>query len=881
MKRRPGFFSITLLAIVSAVVVVAAARGQKARSLGEERRDKERAERKEQTESRRENAERRLDDPADEESLNRELWEFARHTPYDQILPYIAEEQRKSRASQSAEVELPTGWRIAPAGKQVEVGRLPYEAVPFAGKLVVLNTGYYYKEPQEVSVIDLQSARVEKTLKINSLFPSAVIGADGDLYISGGFDQKVIRIDHQFNVIREYPVRGFAGGLAAIDSAHIAVGYMAVKNENGVYLGGRLAILNTTSGRIEKEMELGYFPYAVRYVAGKLFVTLLGENKLLIYSKRLELIKAIAVGRTPQEMCTDGRQLYVVNTGSDSLSVIDPRANRLVSTINVAERSNKFGARPSSCAAESKRLYVTLAGTNSVSVIDRRTRIQAAQIPTGWYPTRVLVDKDQLLVVSAKGIRARRPNPSGPQGASGSENEEYVLNLLRGSVSIIPRSDLKPKRESWTEQVNRAPPIFDARQGLKLPIKHVFYIIKENRTYDQVLGDLGTGNSDPSLTVFGRSVTPVEHQLAREFVTLDNFFVDGEISVLGHAFTTSGYASPFIEWFGNTSYSERWKGSPFGSVPATMSPVYVWDLLDDKKVDYRIYGESYFLFTRAYRIIVEKYGPESALAHKFYDNTMVAAAADERGTEFNDLTKAYYGLANTRGDAYKLLGNPDFRKAVSRFLTGDQSFAQAIVRDDALRRLFADYLYHYPFSFRSWDLKYSDLDRVREWQKDFETQIRLGTMAQLHYIWLPNDHTDGAKSKILNPFEFVAQNDAALGRIVETIAHSPVWKDSLILVVEDDSQNGPDHVDATRTIAFAAGPYVKRGALVSDRYDQLSMLRTIEIVLGLKSLNSAEQLAAPMFGIFTDTPDFRPFVPAEPSRHLADADRERYRELKP
>jgi YVTN family beta-propeller protein len=879
MKLKLGFLLITSLAIVTAIATV---HGQRARSRDRgARRDKEREEREEQTASRAGNTERRFDDPADEESLNRELWEFARHTPYDQILPYLAAEQRKSRASQSAEVELPTGWRIAPAGKQVEVGRLPYEAVPFAGRLVVLNTGYYYKESQEVSVLDAQSARVEKTLKINSLFPSAAVGADGDLYVSGGFDQKVLRIDHQFNVVRDYPVRGFAGGLAAIDSAHIAVGYMAVKNANGVYLNGRLAILNTTSGKIEKEVELGYFPYAVRHVAGKLLVTLLGENKLLIYSRRLVLIKTITVGRTPQEMCTDGQQLYVVNTGSDSLSVIDMRTNRLVSTISVAENGSKFGARPSSCAADSNRLYVTLAGANSVSVIDRRTRTQSALIPTGWYPTRVLVDKDQLLVVSAKGIRARRPNPDGPRGASGSDNAEYVLNLLRGSVSIIPKSDLDQNSESWTEQVSEAAPIFDSRRGLKLPIKHVFYIVKENRTYDQVLGDLSKGNGDPNLTMFGESVTPVEHQLAREFVTLDNFFVDGEISVLGHAFTTSGYASPFIEWFGNASYSERWKGSPFGSVPATMSPVYVWDLLDEKKVDYRIYGETYFLFTRAYRIIVEKYGPESALAHKFYDRTMVAAAGDERGTEFNDLTRAYYGQANTRGDAYKLLGNPDFLKALSGFLTGDQSFAQAVVRDDALRRLFADYLYHYPFSFRSWDLKYSDLDRVREWKKDFAAQIRLGAVAPLHYIWLPNDHTDGAESKILNAFQFVAQNDAALGRIVETISNSPVWKDSLILVVEDDSQNGPDHVDATRTIAFAAGPYVKRGALVGDRYDQLSMLRTVEVVLGLKSLNSAEQLAAPMYGIFTGTPDFRPFIPTDPSRHLADADRERYRELKP
>jgi hypothetical protein len=171
------------------------------------------------------------------------------------------------------------------------------------------------------------------------------------------------------------------------------------------------------------------------------------------------------------------------------------------------------------------------------------------------------------------------------------------------------------------------------------------------------------------------------------------------------------------------------------------------------------------------------------------------------------------------------------------------------------------------------------LDRVREWKKDFETQARLGHFAQFNYIWLPNDHTDGANKKTLDAFQFVAQNDVALGRVIETIARSPIWKESLILVEEDDAQNGPDHVDATRTIAFAAGPYVRRNAVVSDRYDQLSMLRTVELILGLKPLNLTDAMAVPMFGVLTNRPDFKPFVAVAPSDRLADADRERDRGL--
>ena len=838
-----------------------------------ERREKEGREKREREAEK----ERRFDDPSEEDELNRDLWQFARGTPYDQILPYVAEAQRQSKANQNNEVELPTGWRIAPAGRQVEVGRLPYEAIPFAGKLVVLDTGNYYREPQEVSVVDTQSGQVEKTLKINSLFPSAVVGPDGDLYISGGFDQKVFRVDKQFNVLREYPVDGFTAGIAQIDSMRLMVGYLAVKDAKGAYLNGRLSILNTETGTTEKQIDLGYFPYAVRAINDKFYITLLGENKLLVFNKALRLLKTIAVGRTPQEMCSDGGSLYVVNTGSDSLSVISTRTNALVSTISVAARGSTFGTAPSSCLVDSSRLYVTLANTNSVAILDRTTGRELAQLPTGWYPTKVLADKGQLIVLSAKGIRPRRPNPEGPRAGEASRVPQYVLNLLKGVMSIIPLSEVD--NETRNKLANSGAPLFNPQASLGVPIKHVFYIIKENRTYDQVLGDLGKGNGDPNLTMFGEAVSPVHHQLAREFVTLDNFFVDGEISVLGHSFTSSGYASPFTEWLGNLRYSERWRGYPFGTVPATMSPVYLWDLLDDRRVDYRIYGENYFLFSRAYRIFVEKFGAESKLARRFYDKTIAAAAGEDRGQEFNNLTKPYYGRGSTREDAYQLLGNREFVKALSHFLTGDNTFELAIAKDRVLRRKFADYLYHYPFSYRSWDLKVSDLDRVREWKKDFETQLKLGNVAQLHYIWLPNDHTDGARTVILNAFQFMAQNDAALGRILEIISHSPVWKSSLVLVVEDDAQNGADHVDATRTIAFAAGPYVKRGAVVSDRYDQLSMLRTIELALGLRSANLSEQRAAPMFGIFTDKPDFSPFVAVEPSSRLSPADAERLRAL--
>src|SRR5207244_10958639 len=209
----------------------------------------------------------------------------------------------------------------------------------------------------------------------------------------------------------------------------------------------------------------------------------------------------------------------------------------------------------------------------------------------------------------------------------------------------------------------------------------------------------------------------------------------------------------------------------------------------------------------------------------------------------------------------------------------DGSLAAALKEQPGLRRKFADYLVHYPFNYRSWDLTVSDLERAQVWKADFEKQLQRGQVAQLHYIWLPNDHTGGTNPKYLTPYQLVAQNDAALARIVETISHSPIWKESLILVTEDDAQDGPDHVDATRTVAFAVGPYVKRDAVVSDRYDQLSMLRTIEILLGLNSLNLSERLAVPMFGVFTETTTYKTFVPAAPSSRLAPSDQKLDKEL--
>lgn len=805
------------------------------------------------------------DQPTEEENLNRELWEFAKKTPYPRTIA-------KRQDSTKAEISLPNGWKLSPAGTQVEVGRLPYEAIFYAGKLVVLNTGWYGKDAQEVSVVDTKIGKVIKTLRYQSLFPSGKQGWDGDLYISGGFGQKIYRLNKQFNLVREYQLQGYTAGIASIDSKHLAVAYMVAENDRS-YTQGKLAILNTETGRIQKEVTVGYFPYAAEFLNGKLYLTLLGENKLLVFDRQLKLLKSLVVGQNPQNLCMGDGKLYVVNTASDNIAVVDSKQDVVVDRIDVRHEGFRFGSSPTSCTIDGKHLYVTQAEIQAVAVFDLVKKRLEGLIPSGWYPTKVLFNQKQMLVVSAKGIHSRRPNPHGPQAIPEKGGRDYVLSLLRGAVSIIPKDAIASSLSQWTKQTEEGSPLYSPKGGFKLPIRYIFYIVKENRTYDQILGDLGRGNGDKSLTLFGRDITPNHHKLAEDFVTLDNFFVNGEISVLGHSFTTSGYASPFLEWLGNTQYQGRYKGYPFGIVPVTYSPTYLWNALAAKKIDYRIYGEPYYIFTRSYQLIVEAFGADSTLAKKFYAQSMRLAAQTDRGKAASELFKLYYGKADTVEDALRLIENPQFATSLSKLFTGDNSLAEAWRKYPAFRRKEADFLYHYPFNYHYYDLKYSDLQRFLDWKKDFDKQLQSKKVAAFHYIWLPNDHTAGTNPNFLNPYQLLAQNDAALGKIVETIAKSPIWKNSLILIVEDDAQNGPDHVDATRTVALAVGPYVKRQAVISDRYDQLSLLRTVEVILGVDPMNVNDGLAVPMFSIFQPQPNYRGYVFAHPSNYLTDADK--------
>ncbi|MBC8120292.1 MAG: hypothetical protein H7Y22_00475, partial [Gemmatimonadaceae bacterium] len=549
-----------------------------------------------------------MDDPAAEQQLNRELWEWVKKTPYENALAYVRAAQI-ARADETAFVQLPTGWTIGPVGTQVKIGTLPFEAVNYAGYTVVLNTGYA-TGPQTISVVDTATGQVNRTLEVETLFASARVGLDEDLYVSGGFSQQVYRYNNQFAPVRTYTLPGHTTGIATVDATHLAVSYFTGPEAAGLLRPGKLALLNTETGAIEQQVSLSALePYAVEYTDDKFYITIPGGNRVLVLDRALKLRKSLTVGETPQTLCQDGPLLYVVNSNSDSLSVIDTATDTVVNTLPVRYKNFTRGSALTSCTVSGSNIYVTQANANAIAVLDKERGEVTGLIPTGWYPTKVLTQADNLLFLSAKGIEPRRPNPQGPDG------EQYVLNLLIGNLGVLPQSTISTNLAAWTEQVLGGSPLFEPSQGATPPIRHVFYIVKENRTYDQVLGDLGKGNGDPTLTLFGREVTPAHHALADQFVTLDNFFVDGEVSTTGHSITASAYASPYLQFITSLEYSDRFAGS--ASVdPTAFSSTYLWDSLKAKSASYRIYGELVY-FSSLYKLIVENFGADSTLAHKF------------------------------------------------------------------------------------------------------------------------------------------------------------------------------------------------------------------------------------------------------------------------
>jgi hypothetical protein len=454
-------------------------------------------------------------------------------------------------------------------------------------------------------------------------------------------------------------------------------------------------------------------------------------------------------------------------------------------------------------STDEKTLYIANADNNCLAVFDITTPgsgISKGFIPTAWYPTCVRIAKDKILVSNGKGLSSHA-NPYGPNPtrkgdvvvyqASGKEQkikEQYIGGLLRGTLEILKIPDgeqmavfsqavykntpYNKNTELLAEGVKGNP--VPMKVGDRSPIRYVFYIIKENRSYDQVLGDIPEGNGDPGLVLFGEKITPNQHALAREFVLLDNFYVDGEVSADGHNWTMGAYATDYLEKNWPTSYGGRGGEYPGeGSIEiANNKNGFLWDNCKRNGVSYRTYAE----------------------------------------------------------------------------FMGEKKPNIAVLKD------------HFCSFYTSWDLSVRDTVRFRQWKHDFDSLLAADALPQFNSLRFPNDHTEGLSLNRPTPFAHVADNDLAVGLFVDYLSHSRVWKNSLVIIVEDDAQNGPDHVDAHRSTAYVAGGYVKQGFVDHTAYTTSSLLRTIELILGLPPMTQYDAAAIPLWRCMNNTPDHPPFT---------------------
>jgi len=511
-------------------------------------------------------------------------------------------------------------------------------------------------------------------------------------------------------------------------------------------------------------------------------------------------------------------RLFVAASNTNSVYTVGVSASnelQVVETINVAMTPRQpLGMTPSALAlgAKKNRLYVVCSDANAVAVVDvsqDRSDVLGF-VPTGWYPTAARSLSDgRVVVLNGRGLRSF-PNPKGPSPLRRPESAyfgvsavEYVGRIQTGTASFIDPIT-EPQLREYTKTVladsaYRDTRLDDAgtgnggpipnRPGVASPIENVIYIVKENRTYDQVLGDMKEGNGDASLVLFGEPVTPNEHKLAREFVLLDNFYVNSDVSADGHSWSTAAIASDYVQRMWPNSYAGRRKLYDYEGQEPTALPAtgYLWTNAAAAGITMRNYG--------------------------YFVNNRKSPAAGETQVE-------------------------SVRDAVLRTVTSPE--------------------------YRGFDLNYPDVERAKVFLRDLAEFEKTGQMPRLILMRLGNDHTYGTAPGKPAPLSLVADNDYALGMIVEGVSRSRFWPKTAIFVLEDDAQNGPDHVDSHRSAAFVLSPYIRRRAVDSSMYNTTSVLRTIELILGLNPMTQFDAGARPMHAAFQATPDPAPYTAEKP-----------------
>ncbi len=720
----------------------------------------------------------------------------------------------------SGQMLLPTQWSLQPAGKQLAVGDFPVTIAlhPTEKFAAILHAGY---GDHEIVIVDLSEFRVVSRASLPETFVGLRFNSTGaELFASGAEKETIHRFDFKGGFLSNHRELQ----IVPIKERQVPAGITLSSDDKTLYAacpwGNTVCIqsLDNPDNRKFIKFDDETYPYfALADAAGKrLYVSLWGKSAVAVVNLSSMAVEATWPTQShPTEtlLTKDQKTLYVACANSNNVSVIDTETGKAIETISSAlfpTASNGSTPNSVSLSPDEQVLLIANATNNNVAMIDVRQRGRSRSlgfIPVGWYPTcaRFSPLDGKIYVANGKGLtpKANRQGPN-PLNNPPKTTQEYIGGLFQGTLAQIepPSPDqmskytktafaCSPLREDKAPvarpaEANNPVP---AKVGDPSPIKYCIYIIKENRTYDQVLGDLPQGNGDPALCIFPRKVTPNHHALAEQFVLLDNFYVESEVSADGHEWTMAAYATDFVE----KTWPLMYRGSREGKLKypaegsfeiAHPSSGYLWDRAQAAGVSYRSYGE-------------------------FIANP-----------------------AQPGGDA----------TAKVKALEG-----------------------HFDPKFHGYDLAYRDVDRAARFLSEVKRFEAEGEMPRLQIVRLPNDHTSGTAVGKLTPTAMVADNDLALGQIIEGLSQSKFWKETAVFVVEDDAQNGSDHVDAHRTIAFVIGPHVKRGHVDSHMYSTSSMLRTMELILGLQPMTQFDAAALPMYDSFTANADVRPYqhVPAQ------------------
>ncbi len=745
-------------------------------------------------------------------------------------------------------VLLPNGWSLTPAGHSLPLGDLPLNIAVSSTRryLAVTNNG---QSTQSIQLIDAAKEQILDSVVIPKSWLGLAFSADEKfLYASGGNDNRILKYAvnpraasggaagsggaakgaHALVLVdsillgKRWPEKISPAGLALDDKRGLI--YVVTKENNSLY------IVDLATKAVVQKVPLGGEAYTclLSNDRSELYITCWGCDRLLIFDtkKRSFVGDGISVGDNPNDMCLskNGRWLFVANANDNSVSVIDTRDRKVVETLNAALFPNSLPGSTTNAVALSKddrTLYVADADNNCLAVFDVSkpgAGLSKGFIPVGWYPTAVQVIGNQIWVANGKGFTSMA-NPHGPNptvrrqevnyqkgDSHRAQPVQYIAGLFIGTMSILPEPDEKQLGD-YSAQVYQNTPYtkigetaaageagnpIPMKVGDQSPIKHVFYFIKENRTYDQVLGDVKAGNGDTSLVLFGERVTPNQHALVNEFTLLDNFYVNAEVSMDGHNWSMGAYATDYIEKTWPTSYGDRggeYDGEGNRAI-ANNKGGFLWDDAQRAGVSYRSYGE---------------FGGNGGPKQDGQPNPLITSL---------------------RG--------------------------------------------HYCASYTGWDLTFPDTARFSQWKMDFDSMMTAGSVPQLNIIRIGNDHTAGLRRGAPTPFAYAADNDLAVGEFVEYLSKSPIWKESLVVMLEDDAQNGPDHVDAHRSPCYIAGGLVKRHFVDHTLYTTTSVLRTIELVLGMPPMTQYDAGAVPLWRCFGTEPNMTPFQALPANVNLRD-----------